>query len=277
VTPADRKNYEEDGAICLRGVFDLDWVETLKEAALRHTQNHQAHLEQVWGWSREKGPNQLCDSLMALTDPGFARFMRPNPAADVAAELLKQKEVRFFYDQLFIKNPPDQKDTSGNGLRNFATEWHQDLSYWPVRGDEVISIWIALTDVNGETSGLRYVAGSHKWGKLYRAGPSAADTDVTAEDCPDFDLPKNAESHRILRWDMAPGDIICHHPLAVHGARPNMGKTPRMAVSVRYMGRGVAWMPQPFVPNWPGSPEIERGAYPADDRVFPLLQRTVAA
>lgn len=50
-----------------------------------------------------------------------------------------------------------------------ATDWHHDLPFWPMRGNQILSVWVALTDVGPENSALEYIAGSHKWGKFYAA------------------------------------------------------------------------------------------------------------
>ena len=39
-----------------------------------------------------------------------------------------------------------------------------------MRGNQILSVWVALTDVGPENSALEYSAGSHKWGKFYRVG-----------------------------------------------------------------------------------------------------------
>ena len=79
-----------------------------------------------------------------------------SPAAEIAARLMGVPDVRYFYDQLFIKEPGTQA----------PTDWHHGLPFWPFKGNHIASVWIALTPVNQENSGLVYVAGSHNWGTL---------------------------------------------------------------------------------------------------------------
>jgi len=52
-------------------------------------------------------------------------------------QLLQALVVRFFYDQLFVKEP-------GSPV---PTPWHHDLTFWPIRGQQIASIWMPLDPV----------------------------------------------------------------------------------------------------------------------------------
>ena len=67
--------------------------------------------------------------------------------------------MRLFYDQVFVKEPNTVE----------RTDWHHDLPFWPLRGNDVASVWVALTEVGPENSQLETIVGSHKWGKFYAA------------------------------------------------------------------------------------------------------------
>ena len=112
-------------------------------------------------------------------DPDFRDFALHSPLAELGATLLEADKVSLFYDQAFIKEP---------GTRE-VTHWHQDMPFWPARGNDIISLWVALTPVTLEGSGVEYVAGSHKWGKFYQAQTPDKDgkfTDAALEPCPNF-------------------------------------------------------------------------------------------
>ena len=47
-----------------------------------------------------------------------------------------------------------------------STPWHHDQSYYPVDGDGVCSLWIPIDPVPKENS-VRFVRGSHAWGKWF--------------------------------------------------------------------------------------------------------------
>jgi ectoine hydroxylase-related dioxygenase (phytanoyl-CoA dioxygenase family) len=175
-------------------------------------------------------------------------------------------EVRFFYDQIFVKEP---------GTRE-VTYWHHDLPYWPMRGAHIPSLWLALTPVTRDSSGVEYIAGSHKWGKFYRAitpdrNPKLMDE--TLEECPDFGQRRGDPSLRFLSWTMEPGDVLVHHPLTVHGAggNPTVDRR-RLALSTRYLGDDARWDPRPATMAVDGTEGLRPGQRPASD-VFPVVWR----
>jgi ectoine hydroxylase-related dioxygenase (phytanoyl-CoA dioxygenase family) len=189
---------------------------------------------------------------------------------------MRLDEVRFFYDQLFIKEPGTQAPTA----------WHHDLPFWPLDGTQVASVWLALTPVTRESSGLVYVAGSHKWGKLYRPMPAvpregfALPEADAYEECPQFHKQFGNPDLRFLAWDMAPGDCLVHHPLTVHGAGANASNEQRrLALSCRFFGGDITWHGPRTQFAVPGTtPDtFEVGRFPADDTVFPVVWRSAAA
>ena len=156
-----------------------------------------------------------------------------HPCRNSARACCGADRVSLFYDQAFIKEPGTQS----------ATDWHQDLPFWPALGNDIVSLWVALTPVTVEGSGVEYVAGSHKWGKFYQAVTPDKDRQVQQpelEECPDFSRLKSdprtgfsrgsatpATSSAIIRWScMAPAAIL--HQLAV----------PRSPYAMREVTRG---------------------------------------
>lgn len=263
VAEEDIATYERDGVVCLRGLFGRAWVERMHGAAERVMASGQGRVREG---TKPGEPGRFYSNIfMAHWDPEFRDIALRSPGARIAAALLRQQRVNFFYDQLFIKEPNTPA----------PTYWHHDLPYWPFRGNDIVSIWVALTDVSIETSGLAYVAGSHRWGKWYRAitpDQDPARMDLNAEVCPDFSDPANRRGgERLLSWDMKAGDCICHHPLTVHGAGGNRSAVQRrLALSIRYMGADARWDPRPNAVKLHGDPTFPPGERPEDPILFPL-------
>jgi ectoine hydroxylase-related dioxygenase (phytanoyl-CoA dioxygenase family) len=265
LTEDDIRRYEEDGVVCLRGMFDPEWVERMHDASVRFMDSGKGRVRIV------KRPDETgkfySNVFMCASDPDFMAFRNESPAAEIAATLMRVDTVRFWYDQLFIKEPATKA----------PTQWHHDLPYWPFRGTHLISLWVAFTPVDKESSGVEYIAGSHKWGKFYQAVTPDEDpnfTDPTLEPCPNFD---NAEYRkdpklRYLSWSLQPGDVVCHHPLTVHGAGGNKSASQRrIGLSIRFLGDDVQWDPREKVVKIPVQPKVKPGEYPADDAIFPVI------
>lgn len=268
VTAADRETYQRDGVVCLRGMVDREWIERMEKAVnfamdAPHPLARRREVTQALGGT--SGRSHINTFVWAWNDD-FRDWVLNSPCAEIAARIMGVDEVRFFYDQVFVKEPNTAE----------RTDWHQDLPFWPMRGNDIASVWVALTDVSAENSRLEYIAGSHKWGKFYAAAIPDKDARFKSdlEPCPDFSLRRGDPTLKFLHWDMQAGDCLVHHPLVVHGSDGNFSlKRRRAAISTRYMGPDARWDPRPAVMAITGDPQLAPGAYPADDRVFPVAWR----
>jgi ectoine hydroxylase-related dioxygenase (phytanoyl-CoA dioxygenase family) len=268
ITEDEIAAYERDGVVCLRQMFDGEWVTRMRDAAVRYMESGAGRVRTV----KKEGEEAefYSNVFMCASDPDFRAFRDESPAAEIGATLMRVDKVRFWYDQLFIKQP----GTSA------VTQWHHDLPFWPFMGEHLISIWVAFTPTTKESSGLEYIAGSHKWGKFYRPitpdeDPAFANPDL--EECPNFSKRADDPSLRFLSWDLEPGDCLCHHPLTVHGAGGNMTADQlRIGLSIRFLGEDVKWDPRPFTVRLPKPPAVPAGAYPADDEMFPVIWKRAA-
>ena len=60
------------------------------------------------------------------------------------------------------------------------------------------------------------------------------------------DIEAERERHRILTWEMAPGDVLIHHPLTLHYASGNASATGRRrGLALRYIGEDAMWDARP--------------------------------
>jgi len=240
--------FKADGAICIRNVLDQDWIARMNAAVDRLLADPGHRAREA---TRAGDPGRFhMNVFMWRWDPDFRALALESPLAELAAGLMGQDRVSLFYDQAFVKEP---------GTRE-VTQWHHDLPFWPARGEDIVSLWVALTHVTVAGSGVEYVAGSHRWGRFFRAVTPDEDpkfTDGALEPCPDFTALKGDPNYRFLSWECAPGDVICHHPLTVHGAGGNPLTQRRAAVSIRYAGSDAHWDPRANVMRVEGAPETQ--------------------
>ena len=257
LSPEDIETYKRDGVICLRGVLSKSQCAEMHQASVEFMKENKGFIR--YGKNDKRF---FSAAFMADTVPAFEKFAKDSQLPIIAAQLMNNvKMVRFFYDQLFIKAP-------GATTR---TAWHNDLSYWPFRGNDLISIWCALTPVTRESSGMEYIPGTHLNKTLYQAITPDEDQrfiDHSRAPCPDL-----SDNENILSWDMEPGDIICHHPFTIHGSGGNNSPTiQRIGLSLRYLGEDVSWFPSNFVMKMPRDIQnLVVGQYPADDKTFPPI------
>ena len=263
ITDEDRRSYAEDGVVVLRGMFDSDWIERMYEACMRSFYDRTARGKDH---TKPGDPGFFRTNLfMWMRDQDFRDFVFESPAAQIVGELMGVDRVHFFYDQLFVKEPGTEA----------ATYWHQDLPFWPVMGNHIPSLWMALTPVTPEMSSLEHIAGSHRWGKFY--SPELSDlgkalAQEAMEKCPDFGQRRDDPSLRFIRPSFEAGDIVVHHPLTVHGSGGNFSTTQRrVALSTRWFGEDCYWdrRPKTMVIEG-GEPDLANGQQPFCD-TFPLV------
>ena len=147
ITEAQIAQYEEDGVICIRGQFGPEWIDRMRAAGIGHIDapSNQRRIQ-----DDEDDPGRfIAGSHMSRRSAEFMEFAVNSPAAEIAARLMRLDNVRFFYDQLFIKDPGTIAPTA----------WHNDLPYWPFDGNQVASVWIACTparprSTQGELAGF---------------------------------------------------------------------------------------------------------------------------
>ena len=174
-------------------------------------------------------------------DPDFRQFCLSSQLPSIASQFFGGGRVNLLYDQLFVKEP---------GTAN-RTRWHNDQPYWPIRGDQVLSIWVALDPTTAESGALEFVRGSHRWGKWFQPekfGDTQGHDDY--ERNPDYvampDIESDRSSYDIVSWDLQPGDVYVFHGLTVHGAGGNQRTDlRRRGYAVRYTGADVRYDTRP--------------------------------
>ncbi len=248
VSEQDIEAYRRDGVVCLRGLFSRDWIGRLRAALERN-------MLKPGPWHRSitkpgQPGNFYYDSMMWRFDPEFRAFAHESPAAEIAGRIMESQAVRFYYDQLFVKEP---------GTLD-PMPWHHDLPYWPFRGKQICSIWLAIEDVTAAGSGVEFVAGSHAWGKWYRPELPYDDNKkydgLGLEPCPDFGRRKGEAGLNFLTWDMQAGDCLVFSALTVHGSGGNTAMTHRRAaLSTRWLGDDAVWDPRPATATYYYEPE----------------------
>lgn len=259
----DVEAFSRDGAVCLRGMFDVEWLELLADAVERDKAEPGPMVRNNTP-AGEPGEFFVDFQLWQRWD-GTRRFVTESPAAEIAARMLGARRVVFYHDHLLVKEPGTQS----------PTPWHHDQPYYPVDGDMVGSIWLPLDPVPRDTC-VEYIAGSHRWNRwfaprYFNPGTTALEVDTGRfESMPDIDAER--ERHRMLSWSLEPGDCIFFHALTVHGAPGNRSMTRRRrAYATRWLGEDARYGERPGQI----SPPIEgHGLKPGDDmacEMFPVV------
>ena len=149
-----------------------------------------------------------------------------NPAFVMAAhQLLGDKSVRFWHDQLFCK--PAQ--------HGGVVAWHQDYSYWTRTSPmQHLTCWTGLDDAEISNGCLYYVPGSHRWGLLEK--PELAGT---MEGIFNYLTADQKKEFKPVPIEMKAGYGAFHHPLLLHGSYENKSPRSRRAFVLNVFADGT--------------------------------------
>jgi ectoine hydroxylase-related dioxygenase (phytanoyl-CoA dioxygenase family) len=178
-----------------------------------------------------------------------------NPRFLVAAsQLLYDKPVRFWHDQLFCK-PAKQGG---------VVAWHQDYSYWTrTKPISHLTCWCSLDDSTTDNGCLQYVPGSHRWGLLDK--PALAGDLMGIKD---FLTGEQLKQFNPVPVEVKAGEAIFHHSLTLHGSGENRSNRPRRAFVINAFTDGVVSDSDETLLN--GVPVISKGEK-MEGQFFPLL------
>ncbi|AZQ58251.1 phytanoyl-CoA dioxygenase family protein [Maribacter sp. MJ134] len=178
-----------------------------------------------------------------------------NPAFVMAAhQLLENKSVRFWHDQLFYK------PSKHGGV----VAWHQDYSYWTrTVAMQHLTCWTGLDDATTENGCLHYIPKSHKWG-LLEAPVLAGDMNGIMN----YLTEQQKEEFKPVPIELQKGYATFHHPLLVQGSFENKSDRPRRAFVLNVFADGTVSNTDEELLK--GVPPIKKGEK-MQGKFFPLL------
>ena len=152
-----------------------------------------------------------------------------------------------------------------------------------------------IDPANSENGVVTYVKGSHRWNRFFPQQPFSEEVreyiEREAAEMTIYDKayekgqPRNLadirdhpEHYEFITYSVEPGDVIVHHPLAIHGAAGNASSVARRrALATRWFGDDARW--DDSRPNFMRQvlrntsfpyPTLEQDAA-IDDPIFPVV------
>lgn len=200
-----KKTYDTDGFVVIRGFLPPDELKLLKDNLDRYVREVVPNLPDSDAFYEDKSkPETLKQMNRIQQDPFFAEYLK-HPLWNQMAEALLG-EPAWNHGAEWFNKPPKT---------NHPTPPHQDNYYFCLKPPKVLTMWLALDNVDEENGCLRYIKGSHLRGIRPH---NRTKTLGFSQGIADFSNDDRAQETLI---PASPGDVLIHHGNTIHRAEPN--------------------------------------------------------
>ena len=204
LTPIQLFEFEKNGFLIERNLFDSDEIQLLQKAAKND--------EELDRRSQERRNRSGATVRLTLWNhPGegiYGMFARCKKLVGRMEELL-EGEVYHYHSKMILKDP----EVGG------AWEWHQDYGYWYNNGclfPFMATVMIALDKCTKENGCLQVLSGSNKLGRVDHALLESGQVGV------DLKRVEEAKKHlKLVYCEMDPGDVLFFHCNTLHRSDKN--------------------------------------------------------
>jgi ectoine hydroxylase-related dioxygenase (phytanoyl-CoA dioxygenase family) len=113
--------------------------------------------------------------------------------------------------------------------------WHQDATYWGLEPHDVLTAWIALSDVPISSGAMQFVRASHALAQIPHHDTFHADNMLSRGQVVDMEI----DASQVVDVPLQAGEMSLHHVHLVHGSAPNTSQARRIGFAIRYMAPHV--------------------------------------
>ena len=211
LTNDEISQFKKDGAIFLKGKFDISWIEKLQNGIKKDIKNPSPRFK---SHTLQKGvPAYLEDYWTWQLIPEFKDFVFNSPYAQMASELMSAKKINLVMDNWFLRE----------GGSKSSTPFHHDISYFDMEGTMCV-LWLPLEPTKKE-EGISFIKDSHLWNKLFLRVLFKDGHKIEGNECvingKKYEIPPdilgNKDKYEFLQWDCDLGDCIIFDMKSLHG------------------------------------------------------------
>ena len=204
-----KPTYDSEGVVVIRGFLPPDELGQLKDNLDRYVRDVVPHLPDGDAFYEDKSrPETLKQMNRIQQDSFFADYLH-HPLWTAAAESLLGEPAWNHGAEWFNKPPHTQHPTPP----------HQDNYYFCLTPPKVLTMWLALDQVDEENGCLRYIKGSHLLGLRPHNRTKTLGFSQGISDYGD------ADRVRETPVPAQPGDVLIHHGNTIHRADANRSST----------------------------------------------------
>jgi non-haem Fe2+, alpha-ketoglutarate-dependent halogenase len=209
LTEAQIRQFNEKGYL-----FPLDLFTPEEAAANRR------YFDQLMAKARAAGHDSYSINGWHRHCQGIYRLLHEPRILDLVEDLIGPDIVSIM-THFFSKEPGDDKQVI----------WHQDASYWPLTPSKVVTVWLAIDDVEEANGAMQFIPGSHRHGQIPFEYSTAEEKNVLGQ------AVRNPEEFGDppVSVCLRAGQISIHTDLLLHGSAPNRSALRRCGLTLRYM------------------------------------------
>ncbi len=120
--------------------------------------------------------------------------------------------------------------TKEAGSESFVS-WHQDLQYWGLDTNDLVTVWLALSPATLESGCMRVLPGSHVGDMLPHQDKYDGDNMLTRGQ----EIAVQVDESKTVAMPLQPGEMSLHNVRLAHASGPNRSADRRIGLSLHYM------------------------------------------
>jgi hypothetical protein len=109
--------------------------------------------------------------------------------------------------------------------------WHQDLNYWGLDTDDLVSVWLALSAATVESGCMSVLPGSHRGEFMPHRDEYHDDNMLTRGQ----KIAVEVDESKTVAMPLQPGEASLHNGRLAHSSTPNSTPHRRIGLSLHYM------------------------------------------
>ncbi len=113
--------------------------------------------------------------------------------------------------------------------------WHQDATYWGLEPDDVVTAWVALSEVPMKSGPMQVIPGSHLWPQLEHLDTYHKDNLLSRGQ----EIAVEVDESQAVSMPMRAGEMSLHHVKLAHSSQPNQSSDRRIGFAIRYISPAV--------------------------------------
>ena len=155
-----------------------------------------------------------------LVFPWFDQLMR-HPAILELVQPILGDDLMVWTTHIYPKEPGDGRFIS----------WHQDSAHWGLDSNQVLTVWVALTNATRENGCMRMLPGSHHNGQVEHQDTRDPKNILTRGQT----ILNGIDEDQSVWVELKAGEASIHHVDLFHASTPNRAGHRRVGVAIRYV------------------------------------------